>query len=100
MSAALGAQVKRFQDTEQRFATAVLQFDVLLFIAAIGLAAAGVYVVGTATHGDIPGNPDYYVIRQAAYGAVGILVMLLLTRLDYSRLREWKIGIYALTITL
>src|SRR5438067_7794296 len=100
MSAALGAQVKRFEETEQRFATAVLQFDLLLFVAAIALAAAGVYVVGTATHGDIPGNPDYYLIRQAAYGGVGVVLMLLLTRFDYSRLRELKLGIYGLTITL
>ena len=100
MSAALGAQVKRFEETEQRFATAVLQFDLLLFVAAIALAAAGVYVVGTATHGDIPGNPDYYLIRQAAYGGVGVVLMLLLTRFDYSRLREWKLGIYGIAISL
>ena len=100
MSAALGAQVKRFEDTEQRFTTAIFQIDWLLLLAAIGLAAAGVYVVGTATHGDIPGNPDYYLTRQAAYGGVGVLLMLLLTRFDYSRLREWKLGIYGIAISL
>jgi len=100
MSAALGAQVKRFEETEQRFTTAIFQIDWLLLLAAIGLAVAGVYVVGTATHGDIPGNPDYYLTRQAAYGGVGVLLMLLLTRFDYSRLREWKLGIYGIAISL
>jgi rod shape determining protein RodA len=100
MSAALGAQVKRFQDTEQRLTTAVLQIDLLLLFGAVALAAAGVYVVGTATHGDIPGNPDYYLTRQAAYGGVGLVLALLLTRFDYSRLREWKLGIYGITISL
>src|SRR5256714_15469684 len=100
MRAALGAQVRRFEETEQRFPTAVLQFDLLLFVAAIALAAAGVYVVGTATHGDIPGNPDYYLIRQAAYGGLGGALMLLLTRFAYSPLRELKPGIYGVTITL
>src|SRR5436305_6304425 len=100
MSAALGAQVKRFEETEQRFPPAIFQIDWLLLLAAIGLAAAGVYVVGTATHGDIPGNPDYYLTRQAAYGGVGVVLMLLLTRFDYSRLREWKLGIYGIAISL
>jgi rod shape determining protein RodA len=38
------------------------------------------------------------VIRQSAYGVVGIVVMLLFARFDYSRLRELKIGLYALMI--
>src|SRR5437763_15673084 len=100
MSAALGAQVKRFEDTEQRFTTAIFQIDWLPLLAAIGLAAAGVYVVGTAPHGDIPGTPDYYLTRQAAYGGVGVLLMLLRTRFDYSRLREWRMGIYGIAISL
>ncbi|MBV9212879.1 MAG: rod shape-determining protein RodA [Actinobacteria bacterium] len=99
-AAALGAQVKGFHDTEQRFATAVLRLDLLLFLAAIALAATGAYVVGTATRGDIPGNPDYYLTRQAAYCAVGAVLMLGLARFDYSRLREWKLGIYTATIML
>ena len=75
MSAALGSQIKRFQETEQRIlASPFLQLDPLLLLAGIGLIACGVYVVGTATHGDIPGNPDYYLVRQAAYGAVGLVL--------------------------
>ncbi|TML35149.1 MAG: rod shape-determining protein RodA, partial [Actinobacteria bacterium] len=101
MSAALGSQIKRFQETEQRIlASPFLQLDPLLLLAGIGLIACGVYVVGTATHGDIPGNPDYYLVRQAAYGAVGLVLMLVLARFDYSRLREWKLGIYGMTIGL
>src|SRR3989442_8037308 len=101
MSAALGSQIKRFQETEQRIlASPFLQLDPLLLLAGIGLIACGVYVVGTATHGDIPGNPDYYLVRQAAYGAVGLVLMLVLARFDSSRLREWKLGIYGMTIGL
>src|SRR5919205_3513151 len=101
MNEALGSQVRSFEDeTRPRFARWWLQLDPLLLIAAIGLIGFGAYVVGNATHGDIPGNPDYYLSRQIAYGAVGVVLMLLLARFDYSRLREWKLGIYGAAIAL
>jgi len=76
----------------------ILPLDPLLLFATLGLSAASLYIVGTATQDDIPGDPNYYVTRQAAYAGVGILLMLLISRFDYSRLREWKIGIYGVMI--
>ena len=76
----------------------VLPIDPLLLLATLGLAAASLYVVATATQDDIPGDPHYYVTRQAGYVGVGILLMLLISRFDYSRLREWKLGVYGLMI--
>jgi rod shape determining protein RodA len=101
MNEALGSQVRSFEDeTRPRFGMWWLQLDPLLLLAALGLIGFGAYVVGNATHGDIVGNPDYYLTRQIAYGAVGLVLMLLLARFDYSRLREWKLGIYGATIAL
>jgi rod shape determining protein RodA len=76
----------------------VLPIDPLMLLATLGLAAASLYVVATATQDDIPGDPHYYLTRQAAYVGVGILLMLLISRFDYSRLREWKLGVYGLMI--
>ena len=76
----------------------VLPLDPLLLLATLGLAAASLYTVGTATQDDFPGDPDYYVMRQAGYIGVGILLMLIISRFDYSRFREWKIGIYGVMI--
>jgi len=78
----------------------VLPLDPLLLLAALGLTAASLYVVGTATQDDIAGDPDYYLMRQAGYAGVGILLMLIISRFDYSRFREWKIGIYGLMIAV
>src|ERR687885_2594469 len=101
MNEALGSQVRSFEDeTRPRFARWWLQLDPLLLVAALGLIGFGSYVVGNATHGDIPGNPDYYLTRQIAYGVVGVVLMFVLARFDYSRLREWKLGIYGATIVL
>src|SRR5919199_86793 len=94
-AAALGSQVKSFEDAKPRFARWWLQVDPLLLLATLALIGFGAYVVGTATHGDIPGNPDYYLSRQIAYGVVGLVLMAVLARFDYSRLRELKLGLYS-----
>ena len=92
MSAA--APVQEFHETRPR----ILRVDPLLLLATLGLIAASIYTVHTATHGDIAGDPNYYMNRQIAYVVVGLVLMFALTRLDYSRLREWKLGIYAFMI--
>jgi len=78
--------------------TGLRGIDPLLALAAVGLISASAFTIGTATLTDVEGSPYHYVIRQSIYGAVGILLMLGLSRFDYSRLRELKIGIYATII--
>ena len=78
--------------------THLLRIDPLLLLASIALVGCGIYLVGTATQDDIAGSEHYYVYRQAAYAGVGIVLMLLLSRFDYSRSREWKAGLYLLMI--
>jgi rod shape determining protein RodA len=95
MTPTLGGTVKDFREPR---APRVRRLDPLLLLAALGLIACSVYVIGTATEDDIPGDSLYYVYRQAAYGVIGIGLMLALARFDYSRLREWKAGLYAIMI--
>jgi rod shape determining protein RodA len=70
--------------------------DPLLTLAVLGLGIASVMTLGTATREAIPGDPGYYVERQAVYLIVGAIFMLVLSRIDYARLRPLKTGIYAL----
>ncbi|HEV2075562.1 MAG TPA: rod shape-determining protein RodA [Thermoleophilaceae bacterium] len=100
MSASLGTTVRNFRDHDQGRASAWLRMDPLLALAAVGIMVASVYTLATATLDDVPGSPYYYVIRQAVYGGVGLLLMLALARIDYSRLRDMKIGLYLATIAL
>jgi rod shape determining protein RodA len=65
-----------------------------LTIAALGLVAFSVFTLGQATQQDVPGNPNYYLDRQAIYALLGIVGMVVLTRIDYSRFRELRVGIY------
>ncbi|HEU4599183.1 MAG TPA: FtsW/RodA/SpoVE family cell cycle protein, partial [Solirubrobacterales bacterium] len=48
---------------------------------------------------DVPGSPDYYVERQAIYAVLGIVGMVVLTRIDYSRFRELRVGLYTFLCT-
>jgi rod shape determining protein RodA len=91
----IGATVQGFSEPRRH---ALLRIDPLLVLAALGLVGASLLVLGGATQDDIPGQPYFYFYRQAAYAGVGLLLMLLLSRFDYSRIREWKLGVYALMI--
>jgi rod shape determining protein RodA len=94
MQASTATAVQDFREPRAR----VLRIDPLMLLATVGLIAASIYVIGTATQDDRPGDPNYFVYRQAAYAGVGFVLMLLITRFDYSRLREWKLGIYGVMI--
>jgi rod shape determining protein RodA len=65
-----------------------------LTIAAVALAVFSIFTLGEATQNDVPGSPHYYLDRQAIYAVLGVAGMLLLTRIDYSRFRELRVGIY------
>jgi rod shape determining protein RodA len=74
----------------------LLPFDPILFLAVIGLCIGSLTTIAGATADDIPGQPDFYVTRQAIFFVVGMVLALVLSRVDYSRLRELKYGVYAI----
>jgi rod shape determining protein RodA len=75
-----------------------LPLDPLLTLAVVGLGIASALTLGAATREAIPGDPGYYVNRQIVYLAIGLILMVVLARVDYARLRQLKYGIYALLI--
>jgi rod shape determining protein RodA len=90
----LSTAVQGFRDAGPR----LLRLDPLLLLATLGLVAASAYTVRRATLGDFASDPNHYFKRQLIYIAVGLVLMFLLSRFDYSRLREWKWGVYGLLI--
>jgi rod shape determining protein RodA len=74
--------------------------DPLLLLGALGLVACSLVTLKGATRHADPGHPLFYVERQAIFAGVGLLLALLLSRIDYSRLREYKYGLFALMIGL
>ncbi len=69
----------------------VLGLDPVMMLAVLGLCACSLATLHTVT--DI--RPDYYMNRQAIYFAVGTVIAIVLSRLDYSRLRGLKWSLYA-----
>ncbi len=87
------------EPVEARPRTLVLP-DPLLLLGAIGLVACSLVTLKSATSNAVTGDPLYYVKRQAIYAVVGLVAALLLSRIDYSRLREYRFGLYGAMIGL
>ncbi len=73
-------------------------FDGVMLAAAIGLIAFSVFTLFESTGEDIPGDPLYFVLRQTVYALIGIVLMFAVARVDYSRFRELRVGIYSAMI--
>ncbi len=79
---------------------ALFLFDPLLMLAAAGLVACSLVTLKGATRHSIPGDPLYYVDRQAIYAGIGLVIAIVLSRIDYSRLREYRYPLYGVLIAL
>jgi rod shape determining protein RodA len=70
-----------------------LLFDPLLLVAALGLVACSLVTLrGVGQYTDFQ--------RQAGYAGLGLVVALVLASFDYSRLREYRYGLYGVMIAL
>jgi rod shape determining protein RodA len=86
--------------TEPALIAFLRSLDWILMAAAAALVGYGLWVVSGITRFDVPGDPDYFVVRQGfatAVGAVGLVVMALVP-IDVWR-RYWKI-VYGATLAL
>ena len=76
----------------------VRRLDYLLLLAVVALVGYGLWAIGGITRFDVPGNPDYFVTRQAiavALGGVAMVVAILVPPSLYER--HWRF-IYGATI--
>ncbi len=75
-------------------------FDLLLAGLALAVGAFGVLMVYSATRPELStgGDPHYYLKRQALFVALGLVVMLGVSRIDYRRLEQLATPAYVLSI--
>lgn len=95
---ALGSHARPHVSSE--VAAFLRHVDYLLLGAVAGLLAYGLWVLSAITRNDVPGDADYYLVRQSINIGVGVLALALVAALDPETLRRaWK-GIYAVLIVL
>lgn len=94
---ALGARSRRAEPAPLAF---LRRLDWILLGAALALVGYGLWVVSGITRFDVPGDPSYYVVRQAIAAGVGFagLVAAAALPLDLAR-RHWQL-VYGLTLGL
>ena len=76
----------------------VAYFDGWLMAAALGLVGFSVFTLAVATPDAVQGQPLYFAMRQTLYALVGLALMLAVAKIDYSRFREIRVGLYSLMI--
>ena len=76
----------------------VAYFDGWLMAAALGLIGFSIFTLAVATPDAVQGQPLYFATRQTLYALVGIALLLAVAKIDYSRFREIRVGIYSLMI--
>ena len=81
-------------------ASAVRRLDWLLLGAVAGLLAFGLWAIGGITSHDIPGDANYYVMRQGIYAAVGCAGFVALLFVEPQFYRRHKRAIYVGTAGL
>ncbi len=87
------AQPQTFDERSAGFAarTGFLRLDPTVALAGVGLIACSIVTLATTFGNDLS-------IRQSIYAVIGIALMLVLARIDYSRFRELRVGIYTAMI--
>src|SRR5881392_4400042 len=88
------------QRARARESTYLRNLDWLLLAAAGGIVAYGLWVIAGITKDDISGNPNYYVVRQAAYALVGCAGLAGMTLIDPGFWRKHSRIVYGLLIAM
>jgi rod shape determining protein RodA len=73
-------------------AAVVQRLDLVLLLAVAALVAYGLWAVSGITRFDVPGDPDYYVVRQgiaAGLGCVGLALAIVIPPDVYRR--QWRV---------
>ncbi len=95
MSSALSPlQPSKETAQETRRAGFSLPLDPLLTLAVIGLGICSVLTIKAATANKIAGDPHYFTERQIIYLAVGMALMIAISRMSYDLLRPLKHWLY------
>ncbi len=81
-------------------AAIVRRLDFVLLAAVAGLVAYGLWVLGAVSRNDVPGDPDYYVVRQSINVAVGTLAVAFVAFVNPEVYRSLRRPLYAVALII
>jgi rod shape determining protein RodA len=84
-----GTGVQPFSEPRRR----IFRLDPLLLLGTLGLIVFSLITLDAATY-EVAASPHYFAMRQGIYAVVGLVLMIGLASIDYSRFRELKTGLY------
>jgi rod shape determining protein RodA len=76
------------------------RLDWILLLTSLGLVSYGLWAIAGITKHDIPGQPDYYLIRQLVFALVGLALLTVAIFVDPTWYQRSKRAIYVLMIGL
>ena len=78
----------------------VRRLDWVMLAAVGGLVAFGLWAIDGITRLDVPGNSDYYVVRQAVFALMGAVGLVAVLFVDPSVYRRYRKALYGLLLAL
>jgi len=81
-------------------ASPLRHFDWVLVGAAIAITVLGLVMIYSTTHHRIPGDPYYFVKRQALFAGLGLGAMVVVLLVDYRRMRDLPMVFYGGTVLM
>lgn len=78
-----------------RVREAVVGVDWLLLLAVVGLTTMSLVIIGYSTENEIAGSPRYYLDRQLVWVAVGLVGMVVASRVNLEWAARWAWPIWA-----
>jgi rod shape determining protein RodA len=76
------------------------RLDWIMLAAVAGLLAFGLWAIDGITRLDVPGDPEYYVTRQAVFALVGAVGMIGVLFIDPDYYRRYRKVVYGMMIAL
>jgi rod shape determining protein RodA len=95
---ARGLRSRRSEAVEA--ASVVRRLDWILLAATGALVAYGLWAIAGITRHDVTGDPNYYVVRQGIYAALGLFGLVVAVFVDPEYYRRYRKVIYGGTIGL
>jgi rod shape determining protein RodA len=93
-----GLRARRSEAVE--VASIIRRLDWVLLAATAALVAYGLWAISGITRNDVPGNANYYVLRQGIYAGLGLVSLVAVVFVDPDYYRRYRKQIYAGTLGL